>query len=67
MVKLVDVFNPEDRVEVTKGELFDFMENKAKTKLLINGLKNGVSAEDVLKVVDMKKMESEEGDNGRDR
>ncbi len=67
MVKLVDVFNPEDRVEVTKGELFDFMESKAKIKLLINGLKNGVSAEDVLKVVDMKKMESEEGDNGRDR
>ena len=51
---LVDVFNPEDRVQVTKSELFDFMLSKAKNELLINGLKNGVSAEDVLKVVDIK-------------
>lgn len=67
MMGIVDIFNPEDRVEVTKGELFDFMKNKAKTELLINGLKNGVSAKDVLKVVDMKKVESEERDNGRNR
>ena len=51
---LVDVFNAEDRVQVTKSELFDFMFSKAQTKLLLNGLKNGVFAEDVLKVVDIK-------------
>ena len=51
---LVDVFNPEDRVQVTKSELFDFMFSKAQTEILLNGLKNGVSAEDVLKVVDIK-------------
>ena len=51
---LVDVFNAEDRVQVTKSELFDFMLSKAQTKLLLNGLKNGVSAEDVLKVVGIK-------------
>lgn len=61
---LVDVFNAEDRVQVTKSELFDFMLSKAQTKLLLNGLKNGVSAEDVLKVVDIKQEVSE---NGGDR
>ena len=61
---LVDVFNPEDRVQVTKSELFDFMLSKAKNELLINGLKNGVSAEDVLKVVDIKQ---EVAENGGDR
>ena len=61
---LVDVFNPEDRVQVTKSELFDFMFSKAKNELLINGLKNGVSSEDVLKVVDIKQ---EVAENGGDR
>lgn len=61
---LVDVFNAEDRVQVTKSELFDFMYAKAQTKLLINGLKNGVSSEDVLKVVDIKQ---EVEENGGDR
>lgn len=64
MMGLVDVFNPEDRVQVTKSELFDFMLSKAKSELLINGLKNGVSSEDVLKVVDIKK---EDGSDGGDR
>ena len=50
---LVDAFNPEDRVEVTKSELFDFMMYKAKSQLLINGLKNGVSPDDILKTVDV--------------
>ena len=34
---LVDVFNAEDRVQVTKSELFDVMFSKAKNELLING------------------------------
>ena len=61
---LVDVFNAEDRVQVRKSELFDFMFSKAKNELLINGLKNGVSSEDVLKVVDIKQDVAE---NGGDR
>ena len=61
---LVDVVIAENRVQVTKSELFDFMFSKAQTKLLLNGLKNGVSAEDVLKVVDIKQEVSE---NGGDR
>ena len=61
---LLDVFNAEDRVQVRKSELFDFMFSKAKNELLINGLKNGVSSEDVLKVVDIKQDVAE---NGGDR
>lgn len=50
---LVDAFNAEDRIEVTKSELFDLMLQKAKTLLLVNGLKNGVSTKNLLKVLDM--------------
>ena len=50
---VMDVLNPEDRVEVRKRELLDFMLNKAKAELLINGLKNGVSNDDMLKLLDL--------------
>ena len=50
---VMDVINPEDRVEVRKRELLDFMLNKAKAELLINGLKNGVSNDDMLKLLDL--------------
>ena len=63
---IMDVFNPEDRVEVTKRELLDFMLGKAKTELLINGLKNGVSNENMLKVLDVK-VSREAVEDGGDR
>lgn len=63
---IMDVFNPEDRVEVTKRELLDFMLSKAKTELLINGLKNGVSNENMLKVLDMR-VSREAVEDGGDR
>lgn len=61
---IMDVFNPEDRVEVTKRELLDFMLGKAKTELLVNGLKNGVSNEDMLKVLDVKVLREAVEDGG---
>lgn len=63
---IMDVFNPEDRVEVTKSELLDFMLSKANTELLINGLKNGVSNENMLKVLDMR-VSREAVEDGGDR
>lgn len=56
---LVDAFNAEDRIEVTKSELFDLFLQKAKTVLLVNGLKNGVSNKDLLKVLDVEVKKSE--------
>lgn len=56
---LVDAFNAEDRIEVTKSELFDLFLQKAKTELLVNGLKNGVSNKDLLKVLDVEVKKSE--------
>lgn len=50
---IVDAFNPEDRIQVTKRELFDLMLNKAKLMLLTNGLKNNVSSDNLLKVLDV--------------
>ena len=50
---IVDAFNPEDRIQVTKRELFDLMLNKAKLMLLTNGLKNNVSNDNLLKVLDV--------------
>ena len=61
---IMDVINPEDRVEVTKRELLDFMLGKAKTELLVNGLKNGVSNEDMLKVLDVKVLREAVEDGG---
>lgn len=63
---IMDAFNPEDRVEVTKRELLDFMLGKAKTELLVNGLKNGVSNENMLKVLDLE-VSREVVDDGGDR
>lgn len=56
---LLDAINPEDRIEVTKTELLDFMFYKAQSKLLMNGLKNGVDRISMLAMLDMK---TEEGD-----
>ena len=56
---LIDAFNAEDRIEVTKSELFDLFLQKAKTVLLVNGLKNGVSNKDLLKVLDVEVKKSE--------
>ena len=50
---IVDAFNTEDRIQVTKRELFDLMLNKAKLMLLTNGLKNNVSSDNLLKVLDV--------------
>ena len=50
---IVDAFNPEDRIQVTKRELFDLMLNKAKLMLLTNGLKNNVSSDNLLKGLDV--------------
>ena len=57
---LADVFNAEDRVDVTKSELFDFMQCKASNRFLINGLKNGVKPVDIMKMLDIKEMKEME-------
>lgn len=54
---LVDVFNKEDRIEVTKSELFDYMLDKAKNVFIINGLKNGVDTDNILKMLEIKESE----------
>ena len=61
-------FTTDAKTVLTSGkglnrEVVEFI-SKAKNELLINGLKNGVSSEDVLKVVDIKQ---EVAENGGDR
>lgn len=58
---IADVFNKEDRIEVTKSELFDYMLDKAKNIFIINGLKNGVDVDAILKMIYIREIkESEE-------
>ena len=54
---IVDVLNREDRIEVTKSELFDYMLDKAENTFIINGLKNGVDTESILKMLDIRESE----------
>lgn len=54
---IADVFNKEDRIEVTKSELFDYMLDKAENTFIINGLKNGVDTESILKMLDIRESE----------
>ena len=54
---IADVLNKEDRIEVTKSELFDYMLDKAENTFIINGLKNGVDAESILKMLDIRESE----------
>ena len=56
---IADVFNKEDRVEVTKSELFNYMLDKAENTFIINGLKNGVDTESILKMLDIRESEEE--------
>ena len=54
---IADVLNKEDRIEVTKSELFDYMLDKAENTFIINGLKNGVDTESILKMLDIRESE----------
>lgn len=45
---LMDAFNPEDRIEVTKSELYAQLKNTARLDLMVELLANGVQA-DVIK------------------
>ncbi len=42
---LMDAFNPEDRIEVTKSELYAQFKNTAKLDLMVELLANGVQAD----------------------
>lgn len=47
----MDAINAEDRIEVTKSELFEFMLSRAKSQVIINGLKNGVPRKYMLDMI----------------
>ena len=47
----IDAINAEDRIEVTKSELFDFMLARAESQFIINGLKNGVPKKYMLDMI----------------
>lgn len=56
---LIDAFEKEDRVNVKVSDLYRMLKEAAKAELIINGMKNGLSNCDMLKIVEVKKEEKE--------